>query len=227
MARVTWNTTGKKLYKTGVDRGVLYKRSGEGQYPNGVPWDGLTNISENPEGAESTPLYASNVKYATLISAENFKYSIEAYMYPDEFVECDGSKEIAPGVFATGQNRSHFGLTYRSLIGNDVVGTDYGYELHLVYDSTAAPSSKENATVNDSPEAATLSWECDTTPVECPSCKPTAHFVINSTQVNKDALANLEDILYGTAEKEPRLPLPDEVAELFKDSTGVSELTTE
>lgn len=227
MSRVTWNTIGKKLYRTGVDRCVLYKRSGEGLYPEGVAWDGLTNISENPEGAEATPLYASNVKYATLMSAENFKYSIEAYMYPDEFAECDGSKEIAPGVFATGQNRSHFGLTYRSLIGNDVVGTDYGYELHIVYDSTAAPSSKENSTVNDSPEAATMSWECDTTPVECPGCKPTAHFIINSTKVDKTALSALEDILYGTTDKEPRLPLPDEIAELFKNDAGVSELTTE
>ncbi len=225
MSIVKWDQTGEKLYKTGVDHGVLYKRNNKGEYPNGVPWNGLVTVTESPEGAESSPLYADNIKYLNLISAENFKYSIEAYMYPPEFAECDGSKEIAPGVFATGQARSHFGLTYRTLLGNDIEGTEHGYELHIIYDSTAAPSEKGNNTVNDSPEATNMSWACDTTPVECPGCKPTAHFYLDSTKVDKDALTKLEAILYGTdgadgaGGTEPRLPLPSEIVEIFKATT--------
>ena len=218
MARVEWDKLGEKYYETGVDRGVLYTRDSSGLYPKGVAWSGLTAVNESPEGAEANALYADNAKYLDLISAEQFKFTIEAYMYPDEFSECDGSKEIAPGVFATQQNRSHFGMSYRTLIGNDSQGTDCGYKLHLVYDATAAPSSKDNATVNDSPEAATLSWECSTTPVKCADCKPTAHLVINSTKVNAKALDALEDILYGAADSEPRLPLPDEVISIMQSA---------
>lgn len=215
MSRLLWDQTGEKLYETGVDRGVLYKRDSKGQYPLGVPWNGLTAVNESPEGAEANPLYADNKKYLDLISAEQFKYGIEAYTYPDEWADCDGSKEIAPGVFATQQSRSHFGMSYRSLIGNDVENTDYGYKLHLVYDSTASPSEKNNTSVNDSPEATTFSWECSTTPVECPDCKPTAHIIIDSTKADKDTLKRLEDILYGTDKTEARLPLPKEVYEIF------------
>lgn len=216
MAVLEWDKTGKKLYETGVDRGVLYKKDSSGKYPSGVAWNGLTSVDESPEGAEASALYADNRKYLDLISAEEFKYTIGAYMYPDEWAECDGSKEIAPGVFATQQNRSHFGFSYRTLIGNDVEGTEHGYKLHLVYDSTASPSSKTDSTVNDSPEAVELSWECSTTAVNCPGCKPTAHIIIDSTKTDKDALKKLEDILYGSEESEARLPLPDEVFNLFK-----------
>lgn len=223
MPRLLWDQTGEKLYETGVDMGVLYKRDSKGTYPSGVAWNGLTTVSESPEGAEANALYADNKKYLDLISAEQFKYSIEAYTYPDEWAECDGSKEIAEGVFATQQNRSHFGLSYRSLIGNDVKNTDYGYKLHLVYDSTAAPSEKSNATVNDSPEATTFSWECSTTPVDCPNCKPTAHLIIDSTKVDKDKLKKLEDILYGTDDADARLPLPNEIYDLFNKADAEPE----
>lgn len=220
MAILEWDRTGEKLYETGVDKGVLYKKDSGGRYPLGVAWNGLTSVDESPEGAEASPLYANNKKYLDLISAEEFKYTIGAYTYPDEWAECDGSKEIAPGVFATQQNRSHFGFSYRTLIGNDVENTDYGYKLHLVYDSIAAPSSKTDSTVNDSPEATEMSWECSTTPVSCPGCKPTAHIVIDSTKADKTALKKLEDILYGSENSEARLPLPDEVYNLFGVTSG-------
>lgn len=219
MSILTWDETGKKFYETGVDRGVLYSPdSSSGKYTKGVAWSGLTAVNESPSGAESTALYADNQKYLSLISAEEFGGTIEAYMYPDEFAECDGSREIAPGVFATQQTRKHFGFSYRTLIGNDTEGTDKGYKIHLVYDAVASPSEKSNSTVNDSPEAATLSWEFTTTPVSCPGMKPTAHIVIDSTKADPTELAALEKILYGGTDSEPRMPLPDELAEIFAGS---------
>lgn len=214
MARVKWDEDGKKIYKVGVDRGVHYLKDKNGQYPVGVPWNGLSKITESPSGAESSPVYANNAKYLDLISAEEYGYTIEAYTYPDSFAECDGSKEIAPGIFIGQQNRKHFGMTYRTLIGNDIENTDYGYEIHLVYDSVAAPSSKDHETVNENVEAETMSWECSTTPVKVEGYKPTSHLIINSTTCPKDVLKKIEDILYGTEETEARLPLPDELIKL-------------
>ncbi len=216
MAKLEWDQTGQKLYETGVSNGVLYIRDSSGAYPKGVAWNGLITVSESPEGAEANALYADNQKYLDLISDEQFKYSIEAYTYPDEWAACDGSKELAPGVYATQQSRSHFGFCYRTLIGNDVENTSHGYKLHLVYDSTASPSEKSNSTVNDSPEAITMSWDCSTTPVPCPGGKPTAHIVIDSTKADKAKLEQLEGLLYGTESAEARLPLPQEVYDLFK-----------
>lgn len=214
MSRVKWDETGKKLYRAGVDKGVLYPMDDKGEYPKGVPWSGLSKVTESPSGAESNPVYANNAKYLNLVSSEEFNYTIEAYMYPDEFTECDGSKEIAPGIYVTQQNRRHFGMTYRNGIGNDTMNLDYGYEIHLVYDSIAAPSSKDHETVNENVDAATMSWECSTTPVKIEGYKPASHLVIDSTKCPADVLKKIEDILYGTEETEPRLPLPDELVAL-------------
>ncbi len=218
MSKLEWDQDGKRYYKTGVSHGVLYKRDETGKYGTGVAWSGLTACNLSPEGGEATALYADNQKYLDLMSQETLKYTIEAYTYPDEWTACDGSKEIAPGVYATQQNRSHFGFSYRNLLGNDVSGTDYGYEIHLIYDSTASPSENSNSTKNDSPEAATLSWSCSTTPVSCPGCTPTSHLIINSTTAEPEALARLEEILYGSESAEPRLPLPNEVIEIMSGS---------
>lgn len=214
MARVKWDEVGKKLYRAGVDRGVLYPMDDKGTYPKGVPWNGLSKVSESPSGAESTPVYANNAKYLNLVSAEEFSYTINAYMYPDEFKACDGSKEIAPGIYINQQNRQHFGMTYRNAIGNDIKNMDYGYEIHLVYDSIAAPSSQDHETVNENVDAATMSWECSTTPVQVKDYKPASHFYIDSITCPQDVLKKIEDILYGTEESEPRLPLPDELMAL-------------
>lgn len=219
MASLVWDEAGKKTYKTGVDRGVLFKRDSTAKYGNGVAWSGLTAVNPSPEGAEATALYADNQKYLDLLSQERLKYTIEAYMYPDEWAECDGSKEIAPGVYATQQTRAHFGFAYRNLVGNDTLGTDYGYEIHLIYDSVASPSATNNSTTNESPEATTMSWNCSTTPVNCAGCKPTSHLVITSTNADPEALARLEAIIYGSESEEPRLPLPDEVAEIMKKTS--------
>lgn len=198
--KLKWDETGKKLYETGVDRGVLYLQS-NGAYPKGVAWNGLTKVSENPSGAEPTALYANNKKYLELMSNEEFAATIEAYTYPDEFAACDGSAELVPGVRIAQQARKPFGLCYRTLIGNDEEGTEYGYKLHLVYGCLAKPSSKENSTVNDSPEAVTMSWETSTTPVDVTysggAYKPTAHLVIDSTTVDENKLTALQEILYG------------------------------
>lgn len=215
MTKLKWDQPGERLYETGVDHGVLYRTNPAGEYANGYPWNGLVNVSESPSGAEATPLYADNMKYLNLVSAENFGATIEAFTYPDEFEECDGSAEIAPGITIGQQNRKSFGLSYRSLIGNDLVGTDYGYKLHLVYGALAAPTEKARATVNETPEAVTLSWELSTTAVEVPGFRPSATLVLDSTKVDAEQLAVLEDILYGTPGTDPRLPLPAEVAALF------------
>ena len=215
MAKLTWDQTGQKIYETGVDHGVLYPAS-EGTYPKGVAWNGLTNVTESPSGAEPSPIYADNIKYVNLMSAEEFGATVEAYTYPDEFAECDGSKELTKGVYAGQQPRKTFGLCYRTKIGNDVDGDDHGYKLHLIYGALAAPSERAYATVNDSPEATTFSWELSTTPVEVTGGKPTACLTIDSTKVDATKLAALEKILYGDDSTEARLPLPNEVAETLK-----------
>ena len=217
--RVEWDKVGERLYETGVDRGVIYPQEADGTYPKGAAWNGLTDVSEKPSGAEATPLYANNKKYLELLSAEDFAGSIGAYMYPDEFGECNGEKEVAPGVFVTQQARKPFGFTYRTLIGNDTEKTKHGYKLHIVYGATARPSEKTNTTVNESPEAASLSWEFSTTPLECEGIDPTAHIAINSKKITADKLKAIEDILYGTEDEDARLPLISEIIDLLKDES--------
>ena len=217
MSKLVWDETGKRFYETGVKQGVLYPQAAGGTYPKGVAWNGLTSVSENPEGAEPEPLYADDIKYLNLMSVEEFKATIEAYTYPDEFAECDGSASIAEGVTVGQQKRKPFGLCYRTTLGNDVDGNSHGYKLHLVYGALAAPSEKNFETINDSPEAATFSWELSTTPVAISKdgFQPTASITIDSTKADSTKLKALEDILYGSAENEARLPLPDEVATLM------------
>lgn len=221
MSRITWDNVGERYYETGVKQGVLYPIQTGGVYSKGVAWNGLTAVTESPSGAEATALYADDIKYLNLMSNEEFGATIEAYTYPDEFAECDGSAAIATGVMIGQQKRKTFGLCYRTSLGNDVDGSDYGYKLHLVYGCLAAPSEKAYATINDSPEAITFSWEVSTTPVAVTGFKPTSQITIDSTKVNAEKLAALEDILYGKADDEstgPRLPLPDEVATLMADA---------
>ena len=215
MSKLTWDKTSERLYETGTDRGVLYTMNDSGAYDKGVAWNGLTAVTESPSGAEASPIYADNIKYLNLISAEDFGATIEAYMSPEEFDECDGTAEIAPGVTIGQQKRKMFGLSFRSIIGNDVDGNDYGYKIHIIYGATAAPSERAYSSVNDSPEAMTLSWELTTTPVSVTGFKPTAHLEINSLKVDADKLAQLEAILYGSDSEEARLPLPDEIVTLI------------
>lgn len=212
--KLVWDNIGERLYETGVDRGVVYPQV-EGAYPAGAAWNGLISVTESPSGAEPTALYANNHKYLELMSVEEFGGTIEAYMYPDEFAECDGSKEMVPGVSLRQQTRKPFGLTYRNLVGNDTDKNAYGYKLHIVYGALAKPSEKTNSTVNDSPEAATMSWEFSTTPVEVEGFEPTAHIEIDSTKVDETKLKALEDILYGSEDTEARLPLPAEIATII------------
>ena len=222
MSRITWDNTGERLYETGVKMGVLYPIQSDGAYSKGVAWNGLTAVTESPSGAEATALYADDIKYLNLMSNEEFGATIEAYTYPDEFAECDGSASLAKGVTIGQQKRKTFGLCYRTSLGNDVDGTDHGYKLHLVYGCLAAPSEKPYSTINDSPEAITFSWEVSTTPVNVANFKPTSQITIDSTKANAEKLAALEDVLYGTEGAEPttgpRLPLPDEVATLMADA---------
>lgn len=220
MSKLVWDTTGERYYETGVNQGVLYPQETGGTYPTGVAWNGLTAVTESPSGAEPTPLYADNIKYLNLMSAEEFGATIEAYTYPDEFAQCDGSAEIATGVMIGQQNRKVFGLSYKTALGNDIDGNDYGYKLHLIYGALAAPSDKGYSTINDSPEAITFSWEVTTTPVSVTGFKPTASITIDSTKADKTKLTALEAILYGSEESEARLPLPDEVATLMETSAG-------
>ena len=217
MSKLVWDQTGQRLYETGVKKGVLYPQAEGGTYPLGVAWNGLTAVTESPSGAEATPLYADDIKYLNLISAEEFGATIEAYTYPDEFAECDGSAELVPGVMLGQQARKAFGLSYVTTLGNDVKNNDYGYKLHIIYGALAAPSEKAYATINDSPEAITFSWEVTTTPVSVNGFKPTASITIDSTKVNAEKLAALEAILYGGEgeDAQPRLPLPDEIATLM------------
>lgn len=215
MAALTWDETGKRFYETGVRKGVLYVQDNSGTYPKGVAWNGLTAVTESPSGADSNPLYADDIKYLDLRSAEEFGATVEAYTYPDEFAECDGTAELADGVTIGQQARKSFGLCYRTVLGNDINNDAYGYKLHLIYGATAAPSEKGYQTVNDSPEAITFSWELTTTPVNVTGMKPTALITIDSTKADASKLKALEAILYGSGDKEPRLPLPDEVKTLM------------
>ena len=217
MSKLVWDKTGERYYETGVKQGVLYVQDAQGAYPKGVAWNGLTAVTESPSGAEANPLYADDIKYLNLISAEEFGATVEAYTYPPEFEACDGSAEIAPGVSIGQQARKAFGMCYRTVLGNDVEGNDYGYKLHMIYGAKAAPSEKGYATINDSPEAITFSWELTTTPVAVAGFKPTACLTIDSTKVDPERLAALEDILYGSASEEARLPLPDEIAEMLAE----------
>lgn len=215
MSKLTWDNIGERLFETGVKQGVLYPIQSDGKYTKGVAWNGLTAVTESPSGAEATPLYADDIKYLNLLSNEEFGATIEAYTYPDEFAECDGSAELATGVMIGQQKRKVFGLCYRTTIGNDVDGNDHGYKLHLIYGCLAAPSEKAYSTINDSPEAITFSWEVTTTPVNVEGFKPTSQITIDSTKADPTKLAALEAVLYGAEAAEAKLPLPDEVATLM------------
>lgn len=219
MTRLAWDKVGERIYETGVDRGVLYLPNSSGVYNNGYAWNGLVSVSESPSGAESNPQYADNIKYLNLLSAEEFGATLEAFTYPDEFGQCDGSVAPEAGIYLNQQTRKPFGLSYRTKIGNDLEGTDHGYKLHLIYGALAAPSEKAYSTINDSPEAITFSWEITTTPVDVTGYKPTASLTIDSTKANAAALAELEDMLYGTVGTDPKLPLPADVIELFSGTT--------
>lgn len=223
MSKLVWDNTGDRLYETGVKQGVLYPVSSNGTYPKGVAWNGLTAVTESPSGAEATALYADDMKYLNLYSAEEFGATVEAYTYPEEFGECDGSAEIANGVRIGQQTRKAFGMCYRTTIGNDTEGDAHGYKLHIIYGAMASPSEKAYATINDSPEAITFSWELTTTPVNVTGKKPTASLTIDSTKADPTKLAALEAILYGSdsgSGTDARLPLPDEIAELMKVNGG-------
>ena len=216
MAKLVWDQSGQRFYETGVKNGVLYVQDESGAYPKGVAWNGLTAVTESPSGAEATPLYADDIKYLELYSAEEFGATIEAYTYPEEFEACDGSAEIAAGVTIGQQTRKAFGLCYKTVVGNDVKGNELGYKLHLIYGCKAAPSEKAYQTINDSPEAITFSWEVTTTPVNVDGFKPTANLVIDSTKVDAEKLAALEAKLFGSASEEAMLPLPDEIVDMMK-----------
>lgn len=217
MSKLTWDNTGERLFETGIKQGVLYPIQSDGAYSKGVAWNGLTAVTESPSGAEATALYADDIKYLNLLSNEEFGATIEAYTYPDEFAECDGSAQLATGVMIGQQKRKIFGLCYRTTIGNDVDGNDHGYKLHLVYGCLAAPSEKAYSTINDNPDAITFSWEVSTTPVNVEGFKPTSQITIDSTKADPVKLKALEDILYGTEEKEASLPLPNVVATTMAD----------
>ena len=221
MAKLVWDESGKRIYETGVQKGVLYVQDEGGTYPKGVAWNGLTAVTESPSGAEATPLYADDIKYLELRSAEEFGATIEAYTYPEEFEACDGSASLAKGVSIGQQDRKAFGLCYRTVVGNDVQGNSHGYKLHLIYGAVASPSEKAYATVNDSPEAVTFSWEITTTPVEVEGFKPTASITIDSTKVNPAKLAELEKKLYGDT-GDAQLPLPSEVKAIFAEPSSSS-----
>lgn len=216
MPKLTWDQNGTRVYETGTDRGVLYLQGADGSLQTGVAWNGLTKVSEAPEGAEETALYADNIKYLSLYSAENFKGTIEAYTYPDEFAVADGSAEIAKGVVIGQQTRRPFGLVYRTVKGNDVQENDYGYKIHIVYNAKVSPSSRDFETVNDTPGAITFSWAFTTTPVQVEGFKPSATFVVDSTAVEPTKLKALEDMLYGTEEAEPKMPTPEELIAMLK-----------
>lgn len=216
MSKLVWDQVGEKLFETGVEKGVVYPlNSTTKAYDSGYSWNGLTKVSESPSGAEATKLWADNINYLNLYSAEEFGATVEAYMYPDEFADLDGTAEVAPGVRISQQTRKTFGMSYVTKIGNDVDGNDHGEKIHLIYGAMASPSAKEYDTINDSPNAITFSWTLTTTPVPVKGFKPTASLTIDTTKCDPDKLETFKDIIYGTESAEPRLPLPDEVASLL------------
>ena len=216
MAKLVFDAVGSRFFETGVKNGVLFVQGENGEYENGVVWNGLTAVTESPSGAEATPLYADDMKYVVLYSTEEFGATIEAYTYPEEFEQCDGSAQLGEGVTIGQQQRKSFGLVYKTVIGNDVQGQDLGYKIHIIYGAKAAPSEKAFATINDSPEAVTFSWELSTVPVPVEGHRPTSTVVIDSTKVNAEKLATLEGKLFGTESEESTLPLPDEIAQILK-----------
>lgn len=218
MPKIVWDELGKHFFETGVAKGVLYPFA-NGAYPKGFAWNGVTAVNENPSGAEATDIYADNINYLTLRSAEKYGFTINAYTYPDEFAECDGSAALTDGVTIGQQPRKAFGLAYQTLIGNDVDGDNHGYKIHLAYGCTASPSPRDHQTVNESPEALEMSWEVNCTPVSVgEGYKPTATVEIDSTKVPKDFLKTIEDILYGSEDAEPRLPLPEEIYSIIEST---------
>ena len=212
--KLVWDKTGERFYETGVKNCALYVQDSTGAYPKGVAWNGITAITESPSGAEASPIYADDIKYLNLISAEEFGATIEAYTYPDEFAQCDGSAEIAAGITIGQQVRKAFGIAYKTTLGNDIDGNEFGYKLHIIYGCKAAPSEKAYATINDSPETITFSWEISTTPVNVEGFKPTANITIDSTKIEANKLAALEAVLFGSNDTEARLPLPDEIVNI-------------
>ena len=216
MAKLIFNNVGERLFETGVKNGVLYVMGDDGAYGNGVVWNGLTAVTESPSGAETTPLYADDVKYVVIYAAEEFGATVEAYTYPEEFEQCDGSAAISEGITIGQQTRKSFGMCYKTSVGNDVQGQDYGYKIHIIYGAKAAPSEKSYSTINDSPEAVTFSWELSTVPVPVEGHNPTATMVIDSTRVPAEKMALIEAKLYGSEEVEATLPLPNEILELIK-----------
>lgn len=234
MPRLIWDQTGERIYETGTDHGVVYPISKDFKYPKGYAWIGLTAVTESPSGAEANPIWADNIKYVTLRSVEEFGFTIEAYTYPDAWHECDGCTEPIKGVAVGQQKRKAFGFSYRSKIGNDTELDSHGYKLHLIYNSTASPSERAFASMNDNPEAITFSWECSSTPVpvtfkdaEGNDLNPVANITIDSTAVDAAKLKSLEDMLYGTADAEAMLPLPDDVFKLFGGGTTPSNPSSE
>lgn len=216
MARLIWDEVGQRFFETGVKNGVLYVQDNDGSYKNGVVWNGLTAVTESPSGAEETPLYADDVKYLTLRSAEEFGATVEAYTYPEEFEQCDGSAAIAAGVTIGQQARRAFGLCYRTSVGNDIQGQNFSYKLHLIYGCTVAPSEKSYSTINDNPEAITFSWELSTVPVPVEGFSPTASLVIDASKVDEGKMELLENALFGDETNEAKLLLPNEIMELLK-----------
>ena len=216
MARLIWDEVGQRFFETGVKNGVLYVQKNDGSYENGVVWNGLTAVTESPSGAEETPLYADDVKYLTLRSAEQFGATIEAYTYPEEFEKCDGSAQLAAGITIGQQARQAFGLCYRTAVGNDIQGQEFSYKLHLLYGCTVAPSEKSYSTINDNPEAITFSWELSTVPVPVDGFKPTASLVIDASKVDQGKMQLIENALFGDEQNEATLLLPNEIAELIK-----------
>lgn len=233
MSRLTWDNTGERTYRTGVDHGVLYVQAADGSYPQGVAWNGLSSVNETPSGGEANAVWADNMKYLNLTSAEEYGATIEAYTYPPEFNQCNGAGRVINGVYVTQQTRKQFGFVYRNKIGNDVLGDDYGYELHLIYNGKASPSEESHSTTNDSPEATTMSWELTTTAVALTSIdpstgkqfKPTPALKINSTEIDPVHLKAIEDVLFGSEGSEPRLPSPDEVIALMNKAIEYTEVT--
>ena len=215
MAKLVFNNVGERLFETGVKNGVLYVMGEDGAYENGVVWNGLTAVTESPSGAETTPLYADDVKYVVIYAAEEFGATVEAYTYPEEFEQCDGSASIFDGITIGQQTRKSFGMCYKTSVGNDVQGQDFGYKIHIIYGAKAAPSEKSYSTINDSPEAVTFSWELSTVPVPVEGFNPTATMVIDSTRVPAEKMTLIENKLYGTESEEPTLPLPNEILTLL------------